>query len=258
MSIPVPLHGFGSGGAPLNFNVAGGLTQPADPKENTIWVRTSTNVSSWTLAASAPSQPESGMVWIEISLSGVNAFNALKKNGIVLCPASAWQYLSGEWTELTAKIYQGGVWETWFTYLYNKGDEFTDLTGGWNAYAYKTSTSGSTATKPTVTKGSTSIKIAFSSSSTSAGALFTEKTVDLTNIATLEIDVIDVGSAADTVFLGITADKKNNYSPPARKTIYEKGTAILDVSEFTGYYYVYVSMQGASKNHVEFDSIRMR
>lgn len=258
MSIPVPLHGFGSGGAPLNFNVVGGLTQPADPKENTIWVRTSTNVSSWTLASTAPSSPESGMVWIEISLPGTRVFNALKKNGIMLCPVSAWQYLSGKWTELTAKIYQGGVWKTWFTYLYDKGDECTALTGGWNAYAYKTSTSGSTATKPTVTKGSTSIKIAFSSSGTRAGALFTEKTVDLTNIATLEIDVIDVDSKADTVFLGITADKKNNYSPTARKTIYEKGTAILDVSEFTGSYYVYVSMQGASTNHVEFDSIRMR
>ena len=50
----VSLEGFGSGSNPLNFKVVGGTSAPANPKENTIWVNTSTKVTSWDFSASEP------------------------------------------------------------------------------------------------------------------------------------------------------------------------------------------------------------
>lgn len=254
----------GAGGVRLNFKIVAYKSESellnATPQENTIGVVTTTKFSSWILSHTEPSSPEPAMVWIKIGGSSVAEFNALKKNGIIIRPLSALQYISGKWTEVDAMIYQNG-WKTWFTYLYSPEDECTDLTGGWEPCKYKTKTSNSTETLPTVEKGSTSIKISFNSSGYRAGALFTIKAVDLTDYSTLEIDVESVGTVADTVFVGISENKKNNYDPAARQVIYEKdiGKAVeLDVSGFTGAYYVFVSMQGTGTNHIEFSSIRMR
>lgn len=42
------------GGDNLNFEVVGGTTQPSNPKENTIWVNTSTDISSWSFSPTYP------------------------------------------------------------------------------------------------------------------------------------------------------------------------------------------------------------
>lgn len=42
------------GGAGLNFKVLGGTVEPAEPKENTIWVNTAAPVTSWDFSAEEP------------------------------------------------------------------------------------------------------------------------------------------------------------------------------------------------------------
>lgn len=44
----------GGGGAELNFEVVGGTSAPASPKENTIWVNTDTEITSWVFSAKRP------------------------------------------------------------------------------------------------------------------------------------------------------------------------------------------------------------
>lgn len=121
--------GGGSGG--LNFQVIGGTTAPSNPKENMIWVNTSTKITSYIFSATQPTG-SAGMVWISTGTSSTVEFNALKKNGIQVYPLSAKQYISGAWGDVTAMSYQGGEWVGWITYLYNEGDECTDITGGWS------------------------------------------------------------------------------------------------------------------------------
>ena len=121
MQNTVSLEGFGSGGASLNFKVVGGLTQPADPKENTIWVNTSQKITSWIFAAEAPAEPEEGIVWVTTGASNQVAFNALKKNTVMIYPISAKQYVSGEWQNKTAKTRKNGVWVDWITWIYKDG-----------------------------------------------------------------------------------------------------------------------------------------
>lgn len=99
--------GGGSGG--LNFQVIGGTTAPNNPKENTIWVNTSTKITGWVFSATQPTGA-TGMVWISTGASSPVAFNALKKNNITVYPISAKQYVSGAWVEKTAQVYKNGAW----------------------------------------------------------------------------------------------------------------------------------------------------
>lgn len=133
----------GGGGAALNFKVVGGTTQPTNPTENTIWVNTSTTISSYVFAAAAPSNPTSGMVWISIGTASGAEFNALKKNGLQVYPISAKQYVNGAWASVTAKSYQSGAWVEWISFLYDRGEIGL---GGTPTQIYKDTTKNATVT----------------------------------------------------------------------------------------------------------------
>ena len=122
------------GGAGLNFKVVGN-PQPSNPVENTIWVDTDAQITSWVFSAGQPETAAEGMVWFSIGKSSTVAFNALKKNNITVYPLSAKQHISGEWVERTAKSYQGGQWVEWIPegVLYNSGNPCIPITGGWSA-----------------------------------------------------------------------------------------------------------------------------
>lgn len=49
----------GGGGAGINLEVVGGTTQPSSPKENTVWVNTSTTITSWDFSATQPARRSS-------------------------------------------------------------------------------------------------------------------------------------------------------------------------------------------------------
>lgn len=104
------------GGADLNFEVVGGTTQPSNPKENMIWVNTSTTITGWGFGAESekPSSPASGMVWFCTGPLSVVKFNALKENSIFVYLLSANQRVSGAWKSVAAKIYQNGTWVACF------------------------------------------------------------------------------------------------------------------------------------------------
>jgi hypothetical protein len=76
-------------GADLNFEVVGGMIQPSDPKENTIWVNTPNEITEWSFSPTEPTEPTDGMIWFETSESGHVPFNALKENAIIVKPFKA-------------------------------------------------------------------------------------------------------------------------------------------------------------------------
>lgn len=80
-----------------------------------------------------------GTVWITTGKSSTAPFNALKKNNITVYPISAKQYVNGAWVDKTAKIYQSGAWVDWWDgQLYENGNQFTSITGGWGIHDYIT------------------------------------------------------------------------------------------------------------------------
>lgn len=138
MSDVVPLYGFGGGGSALNLSVVGN-PKPASAKENTIWLNTDTPIPNWVFSPSEPRSAKTGTVWIIAGSTGNIFFNALKKNSIMVYPASAKQYVGGAWESVPAQIYQKGKWIDWEIFFYNAGDTFPSVTGDYYGNAVDTS-----------------------------------------------------------------------------------------------------------------------
>lgn len=114
MNKTVPLYGFVSGGAALNFTVK---TYPSEvelkadkPKENTIGVITTTTMTKWVFSATEPKEPEVGMVWISVGKESSVEFNALKTNTLQVYPNTAKQYVNSAFADVVFFIYKGGAW----------------------------------------------------------------------------------------------------------------------------------------------------
>lgn len=123
------IHDMIGGGVAFNFKVVCN-PKPENPKKNTIWVDTDTPITGWAFSRSDPEKID-GLMWFQVGDASTAAFNALKKNTIMIYPLSAKQCVGGEWVSVTAQIYQDG-WVDWMMYLYNKGVEFIDEFGeGW-------------------------------------------------------------------------------------------------------------------------------
>ena len=232
----------GGGGGGLNFKVVGGTSQPVNPKENTIWVNTDTGISGWVFSAEEPGEHAEGMVWIYTGISSAVDFNALKKNGIQVYPVSAKQYVGGAWVSVTAQTYQDGAWKGWITYLYNTGDEWTDLTGGGVATATKPAGTGSTAVIPSVTKNTDSITISLYSGYENyrIGYLATVNSIDLTNYSKLTINVTNFSINGDIC----VSDRKTSGFSSAASMKLSVGVNVLDISSLNGKYYVLLGMGG--------------
>lgn len=220
----------------LNFTVVGGTSAPSSPAVNTIWVNTSTSITSWYFCAKQPGGYE-GRVWIKTGTSSTAEFNALKKNGITVYPLSAKQYINGVWVDKTAKSYQGSKWVNWYTLLFDNGDQFTSLTGEWAIR----SSSGLTCTI-----GDT-LLFTVTGTSARAGSIYTKNKINVSNFSTLEVDVkISSAASANNGFcIGLatdagikTTDELSRYATKkSSKTVGEQ-TIFLDISGMTGSYYV--------------------
>lgn len=220
----------------LNFTVVGGASTPSSPSANTIWVNTSTTITSWVFSATQPTG-SNGMVWISTGTSSTVPFNALKQNNIMVYPLYAKQYISGAWVDKTAKSYQNGKWVNWYTLLFNNGDQFTSLTGGWAIR----SSSGLTCTI-----GDT-LLFTVTGTAARAGSIYTKNKINVSNFSTLEVGVkISSAASANNGFCvglatgaGIqsTGELSRYATKISSKTVGEQVIS-LDISGMTGSYYV--------------------
>lgn len=177
----------GGGGGGLNFKVVGGSAQPGNPKENTIWVNTDTEITGWAFSATEPDSPVEGMVWFFTQKNSPVSMNALRKNSIMVYPTAAYQYVSGVWVSKTAMSYIGGQWLDFVLYLYDTGDECIDVTGGWVSKAMRrTSGDAATAAAPSIKRGDTTIKASLTTSAVS-GIFYAANKIDLTNLKMLTL-----------------------------------------------------------------------
>lgn len=339
--MPLEIAGIQTG-VELNFKVVGGTTEPTSSSENTIWVNTDVEITSWVFSATEPgssdvmalsiisgspwylSAPQSlsagdvlnfeipenvshtyeainiadpttgdeyfvrnsdgsacnawvkgtkvsvvlsndtnklngyggnaktayirnygsygiteGMVWIATGTTSTVEFNALKKNGIVVYPLSAKQYVSGAWVDKAAKSYQNGAWVDWWNgELYDAGNEYETFTGGWTATALSSTTQ--------VTKDITSMTI-----KTDYGddALHCSNKMDLTDFSKLVVTGKSfrnnssaqrkAGNTKICIWSAIGSSLTNGRVAYADYPAEDyDGEFELDVSSLTGEYYV--------------------
>ena len=119
------------GGNPLNFKVVGN-PQPANPKENTIWIDTD-RINNTYFSATQPENMDDYDVWITTGISSSAAFTATEKDPIMVYPINAKQYVGGALVDKPAKSHQGGEWVEWMPSgsLFWNGNQCVNLTGGW-------------------------------------------------------------------------------------------------------------------------------
>lgn len=247
MSITVPMYGFG-GVNPLNFKVVGGTSQPSNPKENMLWVNTDTAIPSYHFSATQPSNPASGDVWFSVKNSSPLGFNALKKNTIQVYITTAKQYVNGAFSNVSAKIYQAGVWkklEEAIVYFYDGGNEYNSITGGWVL-----GDGGYTA--GTMTKNANSIVVACDVNRYAAAV--TQNIIDVTDFSKICVNVTKLsGTSASVAVVG--SSNGGDSAKVASAKISKTGLTTIDVSKVTGSYRIAVRAEGANATSITFDQV---
>ena len=212
-------------------------------KENTIWVKTDTEITSWTFSATEPENPVEGMVWILTGALSPVEFNAVKKNNIMVYPTSAYQYINGVWVSKDVKIYQNG-WMDWTTYLYYEGNEYTAITGGFSKTFVNSYGTG------TLKKNSDSLYLTSTGVSGSGNhiTVATANKIDLSNYSTLYARIKFTNSKYTRCYLA--AHTSNNVSPSSGDCELILSSSVddvvsLDVSNLSGSYYIWVGLAGS-------------
>lgn len=240
---------IGGGSASLNFKITGN-PQPASPRDNTIWINTDTPITSWMFNADQPTTPTEGMTWIIVGKSSPAAFNILKKNGIMVYPVSAKQYIGGEWVVKTAKSYQGGEWVEWIPVgaLYYSGNECVDESGGWQARGWRVDSTYSGTVVPTITNNDDHMSIVVPSANVAGGAVEVKKDQDLTNVNSISIDFEMTANEFNVRLMVIARNAttmddsvKSILLNDAPTTTVERKKITLDVSSVSGSYDVVIA-----------------
>lgn len=220
----------GDGG--LNFKVVGGDTAPGNPEENTIWINTSTPITSWEFSATQPIA-SSGKVWICVGTASSVEFNMLNENAAKMYPLYAKQYISGAWVDKVAKSWQNSKWVDWLVLIVSST---VDNTGGWSWY-----NAGSGASAVKNSDGSYTLTRGYASQH---GYLFrTNNIFDLTDIKTLEFEILyhRYGSTPNTVGI-VESIVSSATTVSAEKAITTTGIYPIDVSSYNGQYAIAANM----------------
>ena len=235
--------GGGIGG--LNFEVVGGTTQPTNQKENTIWVNTNTDITSWVFSADQPESPTQGLVWIALSVTSDVELNALKKNAIQLYLSTAMQYVSGKWVKKDALIYQNGEWfSLWDGVLYYNGNQYDAITGGWEQNPLSTYFDDPNTGDVTFNSGNIYLH-----GDDASCLLTTKKKVNVSSFDALRFEVTVTGDIYNDLY-GLVAnaasDVGKNAIAFAESSKSGLQTITVDVSSISGEYYVCVGTSAGS------------
>jgi hypothetical protein len=219
------------GGASLNFSIIGGTSTPLAPSNNMIWVKTSTEITSWIFSSTEPKSPTRGMVWFATGKTSRTAFNVLKNNTIEVYPVSAKQYNGSTWVNCEANTYMNNKWVSWALYVFISGDQCEDVTGGWTRTQRSTNINPITPSL-TIENGTMTVK----SYDTAAanyygGTVQTNNKIDMTPYTTLMFNITDFINEGGRLAVGVTSDATSAYyGMDAYSNITAIGEVTVDVS----------------------------
>ena len=141
--------------------------------------------------------------------------------------------------------------------LYDSGEEYSDITGGWSGFACYSGTS-----KGTFTKNSSSIYIKSNGSKGAQSiAAAPANKIDITDISTLKVNVTSFNVQSEYRSYFILSSSRNTSSvnnSVATKEITGTGETELDISGLSGSYYVIVynrAIDGANTYELTFNRV---
>lgn len=227
---------FSSGGAGgMNFKVVDGTTKPVSPRENMIWINTK-EIAGYYFSAEQPENMQPNEVWISTGVASNAAFNASKKNTIMIYPISAKQMVNGSLVDVKAQSYQNGKWVDWAVFMFKDGKDITDVTGGWVGYA---ATPLQYPVTPAVEIADGQLHIYYTGMGTGGtGIGATKKMVDLSNANTLHF-VVDSISDYINAKVGVwTISGTGATLVRGNDDVTAAGDIVVDVKDLSGSYYV--------------------
>ena len=221
-----------------NYCVVGGTEVPENPTENMIWVQTDVEIGNVYFSGIAPSNCIDNDIWISTN-SGAStiAFDSIRIGNDTMntvYPISAKQYVGGTWVDKTVKSWQNSEWVDWWGgELFNNGNQYNVITGGWVQADYTLAPSGDTARG-----GSLSIGASIVLKANELGncvSIRTAKKIDLTGWSTLKCDgIVTMNSSR----LLLVANGTNGSAGDMSKIPASGNSTTLDISHLTGEYYI--------------------
>ena len=239
------IFNLSGGAAGLNFDIIGSTVEPTNPRENTIWVNTAENITSWIFDSNMPTEPEEGMVWFRTVKKSSVLFNALKKNAIVIYPNNCQQYVNGAWVNKIAMSSLNGEWTEWYRgQVYENGNEYEEITGGLSVGKQIYSAA---------VKNDDHILL-YATEATNAdyshATCYLNNPIDLTNHSTITLEANTAhydSSHAGNVYVGINSSLVHFSEPTVNRRLESDlsmsdqiGDIVLthDISKVSGLYYV--------------------
>lgn len=227
MNKVVPLHGFGGGGALLNFEVVGGTVEPTYPRENTIWVNTDKKITGYYFSATQPENMTEGEVWFPVGTSSSVAFSVTRKNVTMVYLLSAKQQISGTLETKTAEIYQGGEWKQISLYWFENGVLNSEI-------GYVLDTGDGADGWWTVNSSGFKAEIPHEGYWT---WIRSKNKIDATNYKTLQF--VFTTQTGGTATFGLTSKTDcSSFTAQKTRTTTGAGTVNVDISKISGDYYI--------------------
>lgn len=240
-------NGGSSGARALLINVVGGLTQPTNPREGTIWVNTSAAEPDYILSANQPGNPSSGLAWIKLGSDGVS-LPVDKKGTLAINLAGCTVYSGTAWENVDAWVYTGGQWVQFSEQRYYliKNGVIVAPSAGWGGRASADSNGPISESKaPTISNVSGGLKIYVSGKEYIRSLYATNAQIDITKYVKLCAQLTDISGYG---FVGVA----KTYSLSFENNGFEdkasiSDTVYIDLSELTGNFYV--AILNGSSNH---------
>jgi len=99
------------GGGGLKVKVVGGTTQPSNPKEGTIWVKTSSDIGNVYFTNASPESPALNDIWICVNESWISRYIPISEKPYTQLPVGfCCQWNGSYWNGRESKVYMNSEW----------------------------------------------------------------------------------------------------------------------------------------------------
>ena len=226
----------------LNFEIVGGLTKPTNPAENTIWVETNTEITSYSFSTSEPE--DTSILWIKTAIKSDAYFNALKINELFVYPIGAFLYDGSSYNKITGEIYKNGIWQPLIEPLivFDSGNTYNDITGGWGLnLIYNTDSATGTVT---FTGSAIRCFVRSNTQYTAYRGIATTKTIDVTNYSKLCANFNYIGghnNSYNIAYAALCSGTSFAATGTAPGYATQQTTITYDISNYTGAYNIGVA-----------------
>lgn len=129
MSSAIITRRGGSGGGSIRLiTVQSEARLPGSAPEGTAAVISTTPAVRLYATNTPPASPKTGDVWLSV---GVASNAPIQAGMITVYPAGFRQYVNGEWQNVTGFVRHGGEWVSMELMLFETGNAYLAVTGGW-------------------------------------------------------------------------------------------------------------------------------